>query len=195
MGSISPSVVDTEKGSKLLAVSNYITSSGRFDPSRMIDAMRAGLLALGYGVSKAPQIEEYPLVWAWEYNAPNKVYQARVVGSASGPFVKAMEGLGPTTTSTPTSADANTLPTVGTVISFRDIELPNDADLRALLADLRERKTVAARGGNATNGGQLLLKTYKKPTSPVAAIAGFGLLGLITYYLIGGSSHVGTPGV
>lgn len=187
LGAISPSIVRSAKKGETqqLEVKNYVTSLGPFDPTRMVVALGGALTAGGYAISK-PTVEFYPLTWSWDYDGPAKVYQAKVVGASSGPFVRATEGVGPTSTSTPTVEQAQNLPSIGTVISFKGVKLPPNADLNVLLGELRTAKVTAARGSNATDSGQLeLLLTSKASVGPLVATA--GLAALVGFFLLSGS--------
>lgn len=182
LGAISPTLVREAKPgeSQVLDVSVYVMSQGPLDPLRLASAMGGTMTALGYVIAK-PTVKAYPLTWAWEYDGPSKVYQAFVTGKSSGPFVRAAEGVGPTSTGTPTQEDAQRLPSVGTVITFSSVKLPVNADVNQLLGELRAAKVTATRGSNATDSGQLelRLRAVKKPRIGLwasLAAAGFYLL-------------------
>lgn len=187
LGSISPTIVRKDKKGKnaVLTVRNYLTSLGPLDPLRQVTELGGALTSMGYAISR-PLVEVYPLTWSWEYDGPSKVYQAKVVGAVSGPFVRATEGIGPTSTGTPTAEDAQNLPSVGTVISFKNVKLPANADLNALLGVLRSAKVTAARGSNATDSGQLELEVVSSPN--VAGKVALGFAGaLVGFFLLRGS--------
>jgi hypothetical protein len=142
----------------------------------MISALSGALSAQGVRTVQS-KVAVYSLIWSWVFDAPRKVYQAQVVNDT--PFKRAMDGIGPLLSGgAPSAQDSANLPSTGTVISFDRMQIPANLDLNILLGELRTAKTSAARGSNATNGGQLELLLSSKPKPSVGWLAGLVILGL-----------------
>lgn len=157
-------------GPMLLTVRNHVMSRGSFDPTRMVAAMSSVLAA--QGLRATPKVSEHTHTWAWEYDGANKVYEAKLVGIpswSSGGFAIAGR--------TPTEQDSANLPSHGTVISFEAMRVPASFDKNILLGELRAAKTTAARGSNATGGGELKLELV--PDKKKSGAAGLGLFALV----------------
>ena len=101
LGAVAPITQPASGVAAQLTVKNHVLSQGAYDPARMVAAIASALAAQGLR-APAPKIGTYPLLWAWDFDAPNKVYQARIIGS--NPFVAAYEGQGPTSPSAPTGS-------------------------------------------------------------------------------------------
>lgn len=139
LGSVFPQIVRNapDSADRLLRLELFVTSAGRLDPKILSEATRDVFRKNLYGNPKKLTATSYPLTWVWRYDAPNKVYQAHVTGEASGPFVEALDGIGPLVAGTPTAADSQKLPSVGTVVRFEESAVPKGANPNALLSDLR----------------------------------------------------------
>jgi hypothetical protein len=192
LGEVYPQILREDKPDedRKLELTVFVLSQGAYDPERYALLVHQVLSTAGYRIIEKPTATSYPLKWSWEYDGPNKLYEAKPVGEV-GPFSKVSNLPGSSgfvvTGRSPTSEDSAKLPSQGTVLVFPKIEVPPDGDMGKLLNALRVNRVKATSNSNIVSAAERL-RLYSVPRSRAFAVAGLGLAFALGLAFFGGGA-------